>query len=89
MNLTDLTEAFEIFKKYEKPNTYCPLSFDYGMIEATFWDTYMEAKDVSRLKELGWEVQQRRSSINSYSTPSNYEINDVEKGTYELYFNQD
>lgn len=81
-----MIESLEIFEKYEtsEDKDSLPMDVDYGIITVFFYNAFIEANDLDRLKELGWEIHQSSSNGKAHYF-GNYEINEVDKGDYEFY----
>lgn len=85
MNFTKLIESMEIFKKYSGPEdensrvSDCPLDLDYYSMAVHFDNILIDAADVARLKELGWNVRK-----NPVWSSRAYTVADDEVGRYDI-----
>lgn len=60
MNITNMIESLEIFKKYTDEASEAlglsPMEVDYGMIGVHLDSTIIAESDVARLESLGWKI---------------------------------
>ena len=88
MNLNELSESIEIFKKYFSPfeNGEFPFELDYMSMNIYFRGVLVEKSDYDRLIGLGWTCNKSQSSFGNFQYRDSYSVADDEPCDYVFYF---